>query len=126
LIDDSIITFKVLSGRKSMKVECPQCEEAFDIPDTYIGQPIKCSKCKRSFLASNTIIPDNNQDSLLAVVSFLIPLVGFIIGAILISKPDQVSKDTGGKCLRWALFGLIVGSIVTGIWFAFTSLLVTG
>jgi uncharacterized membrane protein len=77
-------------------------------------------------MASNTIVPDTNSDGMLSLVSFLFPLIGFIVGAILISKSSQANKITGGKCLRWAIIGLVVGSILTVIWITFPELFEIG
>ena len=59
-------------------------------------------------------VSKKNTNLFLSVVSFLIPMVGFIIGVFFIIKPNQVDKSTGKRCLGWALAGSIFGSIIFG------------
>jgi hypothetical protein len=55
-----------------------------------------------------------NPDLLLSIVSFLIPMIGFIMGVFFIIKPNRIDKNTGMRCLSWALAGSIFGSILFG------------
>jgi hypothetical protein len=40
--------------------------------------------------------------ALFYVLSFIIPLVGIILGIIYWTKPEEVNKDFGKKCVLWA------------------------
>ena len=55
-----------------------------------------------------------NPDLFLSIISFLIPIIGFIMGVFFIVKPSQADKNTGMRCLGWALAGSIFGSIILG------------
>ena len=55
-----------------------------------------------------------NPDLLLSVVSFLVPMIGFVMGVFFIIKPSRMDKSTGMRCLGWALAGSIFGSIIFG------------
>lgn len=59
-------------------------------------------------------VTKKNPNLFLSIVSFLIPIVGFIIGIFFIVKPSQTDKSTGMRCLGWALAGSIFGSIIFG------------
>lgn len=45
------------------------------------------------------------------VISFLIPLVGFILGAILLSKDDEEEKSTGKSCIILGIVAVIISTI---------------
>lgn len=49
------------------------------------------------------------------VWSFLIPLVGIILGAILLSKPDQESREEGTACLLWAFVSWLITGLIIGV-----------
>ena len=65
---------------------------------------------------------DGNTKTLFYVFSFLIPIVGIIIGIIYNSKPEPWHKEFGMKCLQLALFGFIFDIVlvflVFGVMFA--------
>ena len=46
-------------------------------------------------------------------VSFIVPLVGFILGAILLSKDDEEQRQVGKECIVLGLFSSIIAIIVT-------------
>ena len=46
------------------------------------------------------------------VASFLIPLIGFILGAILLSKDDDREKAAGQNCIAFGVLGVIFGWIL--------------
>lgn len=45
------------------------------------------------------------------ILSFLIPIVGIIIGVIYYTKPDPQSKELGKMCLILALVGILIGVV---------------
>ena len=47
------------------------------------------------------------------VISFLIPLVGFILGAILLGKDDPVEKSAGMACRIIALITAVAGGLLS-------------
>lgn len=58
--------------------------------------------------------PQGGVRVLLYIVSFIIPLVGIILGIIYMVKPDADSKKFGKMCLILAIIAIVVG-IVMGI-----------
>lgn len=44
-----------------MKVECPQCSTAYELPDEYIGKKLKCKKCESIFEVENPSADDNDN-----------------------------------------------------------------
>jgi predicted Zn finger-like uncharacterized protein len=51
-----------------MKVNCPQCQKVFDIPDHYIGKTVKCLNCGHSFVASSKNTIEMNMDSSVVLI----------------------------------------------------------
>lgn len=43
------------------------------------------------------------------ILSFIIPLVGIILGIIYWTKPEEINKSFGKKCVMWAC-------IAVGVW----------
>lgn len=48
------------------------------------------------------------------VISFLIPLVGYILGAILLSKDSEEEKSVGQNCI---ILGIVSAVIAVIVWF---------
>lgn len=46
------------------------------------------------------------------VISFLIPLVGFILGAMLLSDRDEARCQAGKACILWAIAGMVTASVL--------------
>lgn len=46
------------------------------------------------------------------VISFLIPLVGFILGAILLSKDNEEEKSVGKSCIILGIVAVIINTII--------------
>lgn len=126
-----------------MIIQCPHCRRKFDVLDKYKYKQAKCPNCANTFLIGTednkprtletkdvtkgikesvgksteaTINDRKNPDSLLQVVSFLVPLVGFILGIVFVTKPSQVDKNTGKHCLFCSLAGLIACGIIFAMW----------
>ena len=51
----------------------------------------------------------DNPNFLLALISFFIPLIGFILGIVFVSKAKEHDKTTGSVCLIASVVGFIVG-----------------
>lgn len=47
------------------------------------------------------------------VISFLIPLVGFILGAILLAKDDEEEKSAGKTVIILGIVSIAIGTIIT-------------
>jgi len=48
---------------------------------------------------------------LLYIVSFLIPLAGFIIGAVYYTKPEHEFRELGKMCIILALVAVLLGAL---------------
>ena len=46
------------------------------------------------------------------VISFLIPLVGFILGAILLSKDNEEEKQVGKSCIILGIVAVVISTII--------------
>ncbi len=49
------------------------------------------------------------------VISFLIPLVGYILGVILLSKDNADDKSVGKNCIILGIVSAIIGGVITAI-----------
>ena len=47
------------------------------------------------------------------ICSFIVPLVGFILGAILLTKDDEEQKQVGKECIIWGIFSCTIAVIIT-------------
>ena len=71
---------------------CPYCGHDFRAPQiTQVIEPIS-----------------SGMKILFYILSFLIPLAGFIIGAIYWTKPDEPSKHVGKMCIIFAIVGILL------------------
>ena len=55
---------------------------------------------------------DNTTVILLYILSFFIPLAGFIVGAIYASKDEEHYKHVGKNCLIFSVMNIILGFIM--------------
>ncbi|RLC43272.1 MAG: hypothetical protein DRH49_01755 [Candidatus Coatesbacteria bacterium] len=62
---------------------------------------------------------------LMYLISFLVPLVGIILGIIYLTKPEEENKHFGKRCLMWAIIAIalfivlwIIYAVVFFSWFA--------
>lgn len=51
------------------------------------------------------------------VISFLIPIIGFILGAILLSKDSDEEKNVGKQCIIIGIVSVVLSAIVSTIAF---------
>ena len=49
------------------------------------------------------------------IISFLIPLVGFILGAILLSKDDAAQRSVGKTCIILGIVSVVLLAVVWGL-----------
>ena len=96
---------------------CPDCGKSYS--DTAAACPNCGYNTGTAAVVKIGSSPKDNIGNLdaflLYVLSFLIPLAGFIIGAIYVSKNEADYKDVGQGCLLLALINIIVillGSII--------------
>ena len=55
---------------------------------------------------------DKTSTTLLYILSFLIPLAGFIVGAIYLSKEEEHYKHIGKNCLIISILNIVFGFIM--------------
>ena len=51
---------------------------------------------------------DKTSTTLLYILSFLIPLAGFIVGAIYLSKEEEHYKHIGKNCLIYSVMNIVL------------------
>lgn len=56
-----------------------------------------------------------NPNVVLAIVSFLIPLVGVILGSVFVSKSRSLDKRTGNVCFLASIGGMLAGALIFGV-----------
>lgn len=92
--------------------ECPQC--GFKI-EGYI-EPIKNTNPPAK--DSNSENKENIKHQSYGfqyVFSFLIPLIGFILGAILLSKDNEKEKSVGKACIVLGVISTIISGILVAV-----------
>lgn len=68
-------------------------------------------------LITNKMEESNNKNIAIYIVSFLVPLVGFIVGGINLTKDDEEVKKLGMNCIVLGILSLVVSGIVIAILF---------
>jgi heme/copper-type cytochrome/quinol oxidase subunit 2 len=58
---------------------------------------------------------DNTTVILLYILSFFIPLAGFIVGAIYASKDEEHYKHVGKNCLIFSVLNIVLGFIMIAV-----------
>ena len=61
---------------------------------------------------------DGTTVLLLYILSFFIPLAGFIVGAIYASKEEEHYKHVGKNCLIFSVMNIVIGFIMVALLFA--------
>lgn len=87
----------------SKSKECPFCKYKFKQSD--YDNALKCLESDNEEKSSGNIAS--------YIFSFLIPLVGLILGPILISKDDEDKKESGIICIIIAIISIIISSIIS-------------
>jgi predicted RNA-binding Zn-ribbon protein involved in translation (DUF1610 family) len=102
--------------------------------ETQAQQPRNCVSCGRSISWDANVCPYCGHDFraqayasqprgetissgvkiLFYLLSFFIPIVGFIIGAIYYTKPEPELKETGKMCLILAVLSIVITIVCWG------------
>ena len=74
-----------------------------------------CPYCGRDY-RFQAMAPQQAQVSegmkiLLYIISFLIPLVGFIVGAVYYTKPEREYRELGKMCIILGVVGVLLGML---------------
>lgn len=104
------------------EIECPKCFG----PNSFENN--ECSFCgaklnKEKYYdleyykndKENNEIEEETSYSFQYIISFLIPLIGFILGAILLSKEDIEERNVGKKCIIIAIVSMIISAIIISL-----------
>ena len=105
------------------EISCPKCDGVNQFENE------KCCYCGQIFDKSkyynvNYYLQDKSESeeeeetdkqsyAFQYVISFLIPLVGFILGAILLSKDDEDEKSAGKTVIILGIVSIVIGTIIT-------------
>ena len=115
----SLVNTKITDGYKELqiiqKTTCPEC-----------GVKIKegtrnCKHCGAFIAKTQTSYTTNKQSSYTTsnhdgcftyMISFIIPLVGIIVGAIYLTNDDSTKKHIGKVCILLGLLSNILGVLI--------------
>lgn len=126
---------------EARKAEAKEKEKRIliNLPDTITCQKcggpnsfdnIVCNYCgvnldKRPFYIDPTDLEDDTQNEQLKtencandgytfhyVISFLIPLIGFIVGAIMLAKDEDEQRGCGKTCILLAIASILLGIVI--------------
>ena len=92
----------------------------FFIPFLYysIGFDKEVRELPEKAIESMEIKVDKTATTLLYILSFLIPLAGFIVGAIYLSKEEEHYKHVGKNCLIFSVLNIVMGFLMVALLFA--------
>ena len=105
------------------EITCPKCDGVNPFENEkccYCGHTFDKSKYykKEYYLQDETETAadeetDKRSYTFQYVISFLIPLVGFILGAILLSKDDEEEKSAGKTVIILGVISIVIGTIIS-------------
>ena len=84
----------------------------------YAGFSKEVRELQEKAIESMEIKVDKTATTLLYILSFLIPLAGFIVGAIYLSKEEEHYKHVGKNCLIFSVMNIVIGFIMVALLFA--------
>lgn len=104
------------------EITCPKCEGVNPFSNDsccYCGYAFDKSKYYQiEYYTNNEEVDekkakDNGRSyTFQYIISFLIPLVGFILGAILLSKDNDEEKSIGKTCIILGIIATVISSII--------------
>ncbi|WP_337403843.1 hypothetical protein [Porcipelethomonas sp.] len=103
--------------RLPKEIECPKCEMVSPFEND------RCIYCQYEFDKSKYFEDEyyeiDNQDEengqghiFQYIASFLVPLVGFILGACLMAKDDENDRSTGKTCVIIGIISMLISIIL--------------
>ena len=105
------------------EITCPKCDGINPFENEkccYCGHSFDKSKYykKEYYLQAETETAadeetDKRSYTFQYIISFLIPLVGFILGAILLSKDDEEEKSAGKTVIILGIISIVIGTIIS-------------
>lgn len=125
IIEEKIEQFKREERERIEKmlpkeIECTKCFGMNAFENDY------CTYCnakldKQKYYSAEyyeTLEDENNSDeesesyTFQYIISFLIPLIGFIVGAIMMTKDNKEKVSVGKKCIVIGIFSIIIFTII--------------
>lgn len=104
------------------EIKCPKCDMIISIESE------KCPYCEYVFnknklqyavtddedsdLETTEESDDRNSNVAAYIFSFIVPLVGFILGANLMSKDNEEERSEGKTCIILGIISIIISSII--------------
>ena len=83
---------------------------------TFFLRKLKLGSNQKSLSIEQQI--DDTTVLLLYILSFFIPLAGFIVGAIYASKDEEHYKHIGKNCLIFSVLNIVLGVVTVAILFS--------
>ena len=77
------------------------------------SRSVEVNKTKQNKIIDKQI--DNTTVIILYILSFFIPLAGFIVGAIYASKDEEHYKHVGKNCLIFSVTNIVLGVVTVAI-----------
>ena len=113
-LPDTILCPKCDGPNPFSNEKCCFCGQILDkskyYTDEYYDTPIEDDDIDTS---------DNNGDSFTFhyIISFLIPLIGFIVGAIMLASYDIEKRSCGKACIILGIASILISSIIATLFF---------
>lgn len=96
--------FWVLMGTKAI-------QQVIQVPIQSVIFYIFVKALQRAKVIKNTVDEENSYN-FQYICSFFVPLVGFILGAILLSKETEEQKNDGRKCIMLGVLSTVIISLI--------------
>lgn len=98
--------------------KCPECGEKLIIGTRnckYCGAFISKTIKNESYVRNYDYSKNSSISLFTYIISFLIPLIGFIIGAIFLTQDDYEKNDAGKVCIVLGVISILLNIIVISI-----------
>jgi len=105
----------------TVRTVCHACNRSFEVYEQDATDLVRCPHCQSLSMATGEIkhikvqpdVPSTGPPAIF-VVSFVVPLVGYILGIIYAAKGDPNDRRLGVRCLVWATAGMCAAAVVIG------------
>jgi hypothetical protein len=116
-------TYHLIQERLPKEIKCPKCDGP-NLFEKDVCQYCGCKIDKRKYFDINYMSEEENEEETQVendkqdgygfqyVISFLIPLIGYILGAILLSREDEESRSHGKVCIILGITSVLIYVII--------------